>query len=313
MADTKISELPVATIIASPDVAPVVRAGVTMQADVSLFGGSFLSNETARVDPIYGDDSTGIIGDLDKPFASTQAAIDAFELISPLPSNPIIEIGGNAVDGFTTILPYITVIGQNGLETQGSQTTASAIISAITMSASDGPESNYVVLILKHCWMNGGIAFDGGAPNNEVDLINSVIVGGSIFGNASGALDVRSGSGFNRTISRVNNVSIQGGIGPSINLYDVFVEGRVSSIDGSTEVSLTRAVVNDIAATITFVTLTDSFITGTNSAGTTAFQNNVLFNPANWDFSTLPTSEPTETGKAWIDTTGGLNIVKVHL
>ncbi len=38
MADTKISELPVATAIASPDVAPVVRSGVTMQADVSLFG-----------------------------------------------------------------------------------------------------------------------------------------------------------------------------------------------------------------------------------------------------------------------------------
>ncbi len=39
MADTKISELPVATSIASPDVAPVVRGGVTMQADVSLFRG----------------------------------------------------------------------------------------------------------------------------------------------------------------------------------------------------------------------------------------------------------------------------------
>ncbi len=38
MADTKISELPVATAIASPDVAPVVQGGVTKQADVSLFG-----------------------------------------------------------------------------------------------------------------------------------------------------------------------------------------------------------------------------------------------------------------------------------
>ncbi len=37
MADTKISELPVATAIASPDVAPIVQGGVTKQADVSLF------------------------------------------------------------------------------------------------------------------------------------------------------------------------------------------------------------------------------------------------------------------------------------
>ncbi len=40
MADTKISELPVASAIASPDVAPIVQGGVTKQADVSLFGSS---------------------------------------------------------------------------------------------------------------------------------------------------------------------------------------------------------------------------------------------------------------------------------
>ncbi len=44
MVDTKISELPVATAIASPDVAPIVQGGVTKQADISLFGpGSQLS------------------------------------------------------------------------------------------------------------------------------------------------------------------------------------------------------------------------------------------------------------------------------
>jgi hypothetical protein len=44
MADTKISELPVATAIASPDVAPVVQSGITKQADVSLFGPPFVLN-----------------------------------------------------------------------------------------------------------------------------------------------------------------------------------------------------------------------------------------------------------------------------
>ncbi len=38
MADVKISELPIATSIASPDVAPIVQGGVTKKADVSLFG-----------------------------------------------------------------------------------------------------------------------------------------------------------------------------------------------------------------------------------------------------------------------------------
>ncbi len=38
MADTKISELPAATVIASPDVAPVVQGGITKKADVALFG-----------------------------------------------------------------------------------------------------------------------------------------------------------------------------------------------------------------------------------------------------------------------------------
>ncbi len=49
MADVKISELPVATAIASPDVTPVVQGGVTKRADVSLFGisGSIADKQVA--------------------------------------------------------------------------------------------------------------------------------------------------------------------------------------------------------------------------------------------------------------------------
>ncbi len=49
MADVKISELPVATAIASPDVAPIVQGGVTKQADVGLFGlsGSITDHQVA--------------------------------------------------------------------------------------------------------------------------------------------------------------------------------------------------------------------------------------------------------------------------
>ncbi len=315
MADTKISELPVTTTIASPDVAPVVRAGVTMQADVSLFGDSFLSAETVRIDP-SGDDATGIVGNLDKAFATTQGAIDALELIIPLPSNPIIYIGGNAVGGFTTLLPYLTIVGENGLETSGSQRTASAITGNIRMSAEDGPEVGTVVLIIKNCWSNKSVTFSGDAPNQELDLINSVFIGGVIDFSTTGGNATIHGTymgGLGSSFSRVRNVAVNGGISTILNLTDIFVEGGISAVN-ATNLELIRAVVTNIASGINDVAKTDSFITGTNSAsGTTSTNSDILFNPANYDFSFLPTSEPTEVGKAWIDTTGGFNIVKVHL
>ncbi len=313
--DVKISELPVATSIASPDVAPIVQGGVTKQADVSLFGGSFLSAETVRVDP-SGDDATGVVGNLTKPFATTQGAIDAFELISPLPSNPIIMIGGNAVLGFQTILPYVTVIGENAIETVGSQRTASAITSSITMSATDGPEANSVVLILRNCWMNHGVTFNGAAPNQELNLINSVITTGTVSFDATTAANINGLciGGTDSILSRVDSVAFVGGVDTFLQLLDVGSTGTISSQDG-TDLYLNRCIVTNIAASINDLFLKDSFITGTNSASGTTDTNfgNVLFNPANWDFSSLPTSQPTQAGKAWIDTTGGFNIVKVKL
>ncbi len=314
MADTKISELPVATAIASPDVALIVQGGVTKQADVSLFGGSFLSNETVRVDPVYGDDSTGVMGNLSKPFATTQGAIDAFELLNPLPSNPIILIGGNAVAGFSTILPYLTVIGANAIETVGSLRTASAITSNITMSATDGPEANTVVLILVGCWTNHTVNFDGAAPLQELNLINSA-GNPSVAFNATTQASINGVAlgGVNGSFSRVVNVLYQGGVDTFLSLQDISATGTISSTDG-TDVYLVRSTVTNIAASINNLFLNDSFIVGTNAAGTTNTNfGNVLFNPANWDFSSLPTSLPTQVGKAWIDTTGGFNIVKVKL
>ncbi len=314
MVDTKISELPVATSIASPDVAPIVQGGATKQADVSLFGGSFLSAETVRIDPVYGDDSTGVMGNLSKPFATTQGAIDAFELLNPLPSNPIILIGGNAVAGFSTILPYLTVIGANAIETVGSLRTASAITSNITMSATDGPEANTVVLILVGCWTNHTVNFDGAAPLQELNLINSA-GNPSVAFNATTQASINGVAlgGVNGSFSRVVNVLYQGGNGTFLALQDISATGTISSTDG-TDVYLVRSTVTNIAASINNLFLNDSFIVGTNSAGTTNTNfGNVLFNPANWDFSSLPTSLPTQVGKAWIDTTGGFNIVKVKL
>ncbi len=270
--------------------------------------------ETCRIDP-SGDDSTGNIGELTLPFLTTQGAIDAFELLDPLPSNPIILIGGNAVAGFQTILPYLTVVGENGFETQGSQRTASAITSAITMSATDGPEANSVVLILKNCWTNKNISFDGAAPNQELNLMNSVLTTGTVSFNAttSAAINGINQGGSDSALSRVFNAALAGGGATFLALLEVNAAGTISSQDG-TDLYLTRSTAENVAASINNLFLKDSFVAGTNSAGTTNTNfGNVLFNPANWDFSSLPTSEPTQIGKAWIDTAAGLNIVKVKL
>ncbi len=287
--------------------------GLIGTISTSSEGRAFYSTETARVDP-SGRDSDGAIGDLTNPFPTIQGAIDAFELLNPLPSNPIILIGGNAVAGFSTILPYLTVVGENAIETAGSQRTASAITSNITMSATDGPEGNAVVLILVGIWTNHAISFDGGALNQELDLINSSGLPSVSFNAIStAAVNGTSLSGSEALFSRVGTVSYAGGVDTFLSLNNVYAQSTIQSTDG-TDVYLVRSTVTNIAASINNLFLTDSFIVGTNSAGTTNTNfGNVLFNPANWDFSSLPTSQPSQIGKAWIDTTGGFNIVKVKL
>ncbi len=289
------------------------RWGLTGSISTASEGRAFNSTETVRIDP-SGDDSTGKIGELTLPFATTQGAVDAFELLNPLPSNPIILIGGNAVAGFQTILPYLTVIGANAIETVGSQRTASAITSNITMSATDGPEGNSVVLFLINCWTNHFISFDGAAPLQELNLINSSGLVSVVFNaTTSASINGTSLSGSDASFSRVGTVAYAGGGATFLSLNDVFVQATIQSADG-TDVYLIRSTVTNIAASINNLFLTDSFIVGTNSAGTTNTNfGNVLFNPANWDFSSLPTSQPSQVGKAWIDTAAGLNIVKVKL
>ncbi len=146
MADTKISELPVATAIASPDVAPIVQGGVTKQADVSLFG-SFLSTNIARVDPT-GNDATGAIGNLNKPFLTVQAAITYVEAIVPIPDWPVIDIGNNTFsEDITTSLPRLAFIGRRPVPVIDALAVKNTPFNSFTFNASSSPQ----VLILKDC------------------------------------------------------------------------------------------------------------------------------------------------------------------
>ncbi len=105
MDDTKISELPVASSIASPDVAAIVQGGVTKQADVSLFGGSFTN--------VFTVDQNG-------NFQTVQAAINAIAILATglnPPDAVVIDIGVNSftesltLDNSTGIWPIIIFKG----------------------------------------------------------------------------------------------------------------------------------------------------------------------------------------------------------
>ncbi len=311
MADTKISELPVATAIASPDVAPIVQGGVTKQADVSLFSGSFLSTNIARVDP-SGDDLTGVIGDLDKPFATPQAAIDALEIA--MLDSPVLNIGANVVSGFTTSLPYLAIVGSHlGADQEGMSYEQGAFVNGTVTNTSDS--TGEVTINLANSAVKN-LTFSGGnATIQNVRLQNATVT--TFLSVTAGELDVYS----NGTIQNYANLEgyIQRIDSPSIMFLNNVKVATVNGTAANVEVDAIACVIENIAAlgggSSVDVFLTDSRLINTPGAGVTVNYNanDLFFNPAKFDFSTLPTSAPAEIGRAWIDTTGGFNIVKVKL
>ncbi len=285
MADTKISELPVATAIASPDVAPIVQGGVTKQADVSLFGGSsssFISANVARFDP-SGSNSTGVVGDLSKPFLSVQGAINAIQAGSF--NHPAIDLGNNAsLEDLTTSLQELKFIGTR---------------SAFQTLTCTSPAT--VDLFFVGTSVSGSVNFD------NTDSAITLTAGASLadITNTGGSLAiVGRGSGGVGTVSSPGGTI---GVDGFNNLY-----GSVAEINSAgSAVFCVGTIVTTLTAAAS-ISLQDSRIIA-NNAGITPTYDDTLLNPASMDFSTLPTSQPSRIGAAWIDTTGGFNIVKVKL
>ncbi len=313
--DVKISELPVATAIASPDVAPIVQGGVTKQADVSLFVGSssaFLSSNIARIDP-SGDDSTGIIGDLTKPFLTPQAAIDALETAAL--DSPVLDIGANVVDGFTTSLATLAIVGSHlGADNEGMSYSQGAFVNG-TVTNTNSDIAGTVTINLVNCAVKT-LRFSGAnATIQNIRLQNAAI--NTLLSVTAGELDLYS----NGTIQ--NYASLEGFVkrvdSPAIMFFN---NAKIETINGTAaavEVDAAACVIGEIKAvgggSSVDAFLTDSRLISSPGAGVTVDYNasDLFFNPAKFDFSTLPTSEPSLIGRAWIDTTGGLNIVKVKL
>ncbi len=299
--NVKISELPVASTIASPDVAPIVQGGVTMQADVSLFRSSFLSSNIARVDPV-GNDATGTFGDSSKPFLTVQAAIDAIQALVPVPIQPVIDIGANSYsEDVTTTLASINFVGSGGW---GPNITDDESAPSAFQSLTASPSGSNFRLYL----FNVGIGDDTSHQN--------------IISTKSLALYLGPGASVNDiTLSSGKSVNILG----QGTKYNIVTTGTITATGGAQlqDITALNLVAGSSAVILlntqlrlltsaAYAALTDSRIV-TNNAGITPTYSDVMLNPSGMDFSTLPTSQPTEAGKAWIDTTGGFNIVKVKL
>ncbi len=302
MADEKISELTAATSVSSPDVVPVVQGGVTKKADVSLFG-SFLSANTARVDPI-GDDSTGTVGDLTKPFLTVQGALTALEaqggFLHTAPAVVLLPML-DTVEDITTSLQFLVLCGPANTDDQGCP--AIGVIT-LTNDATAGGGIG-IRLGLTNVWVNGILA-----PNSEGVLyvvLNSAVIAGDLTTTGQVDLKAHYGTGsMSGTITAAASVVVGGFMGArsNFNLNGAYINCPLG------DVTIYDSYIGDVLAAAS-INLYDSRL-GDNESGATPLYRDTMLNPYLMDFSTLPTTEPSEVGKAWIDTMSS-NVVKVKL
>ncbi len=329
MADTKISELPIATAVASPDVAPIVQGGVTKKADVSLFIGSFPSTNCTRVDPL-GNDATGIIGNLTKPFLTVQAAIDAFEA-SP-PDHCVIDIGTNTFqeDVVVTNLASITF---TGLGYFANQAIAFASLSFTGVSLEINVQNCLIGNIIANASAQLAINIEDNGDTNDItntggpisvqSFGGSGVVGGTIScpgfpieiynfnNNNSDELRIDStGSDITAVRTRIRRIANAA----NVHLIDSrFIPGNTFNISGTLTYS------DIFFRNVPAGTGEDQGMALLSNGATdfiTSFPQWGFPDPLLMDFSTLPQQTDDtglSSGQAWIDITADLNIVKVKL
>ncbi len=114
MPDRTIGIIPrTASIVNDADLIEIEQLGLSMHATAALIragAGSFLADNTARVDS-SGSDSTGVVGDLTKPFLTVAVALAAFEALSLGNKVCTILINGSFDETLTTSLRNLVFIG----------------------------------------------------------------------------------------------------------------------------------------------------------------------------------------------------------
>ncbi len=274
------------------------RWGLT--GSISTGDGSLLSSNVARIDP--SSNGSGKVGDLSKPFLTVQAAIDAIEALNPIPPQPVIDIGANSYsEDLTTTLSFIRFVGVGGWgPTVSDDESAPSAFQSLTAS----PATSHFSLYL----FNVGVGDDESHQNviSSKNLILFLGPGASVNDvtvNAGQDINaIGQGTKYNQVIT--GTITATGGA----QLQDLKAQNLVA---GSGGVNLLGCELSNLQSAAS-ISLTDSRVV-TNNSGVTPAYDDVMLDPARMDFSTLPTSQPSEVGKAWIDTTGGFNIVKVKL
>jgi hypothetical protein len=281
MPDAKISALPAASSVADADLVPVVQGGVTKKGTRGLVN-QFLSANTARVDP-SGNDSTGTIGDLTKPFLTVQAALTKFET-SGAPSDALIDVGNNSfTEDLTTSLTHIQFLGNSEENNYAFNsihfTEPSRGIVLTVLSVSVGPISSdstgRVIIGAENAYLNGLTC------NGEVFIDSNA--GGSRwdFGmTANGQIQL---SGFHVR----GPISAPGfDIRIRTRAHDVYVPD-INSIGSN--VYATGSLLGNVTCGI--LTLADSRVTGTNNATSTVYADVLLKGTSlgNFTVAALPT------------------------
>lgn len=298
MANTKISELPVATTIASSVMAGV-QDGETRQFPNTLFGGSFSSENTARVDP-SGDDLTGQVGDLTKPFLTVQAAITALEASAPYTdSHPaIIRLPTvDTVEDVTTSLTSLVFQGEQG------GYVGNPAIGSLTLTSSDP-----IRVGLSHIYVGDISAPDTDSLN--IGLFSSILSADVTCGGSLSILAPYNTGSAQATITCGDGEEIH--IAGVVGTPQDFSPPTLNAPNGLIEVF------NSIIADVTdadSITLYDSRLLH-NTSGVTPTVTDTLLNPALMDFSTLPSTDSGDGIHPWnqggiVRTSGGTNAVLI--
>ncbi len=214
MADVKISELPSATSIASPDVAPIVQGGVTKQADVSLFNSlkaSLILHSAANQTNVpYNFQNAGIV-----VYDSDNSEI--FRLWSSFLSDSIFigSAAGEATDG-TTSESQNTVLGGFAFRhnTDGSDNTAvgfQSLTSNLSGNSNTGIGSNALSSLATG---DNNVAVGDSALGNADGISDSVAIGAGVDFNSNKCVVIGSGATgdeFDELVAIGYNANAQGG------------------------------------------------------------------------------------------------------
>lgn len=251
-------------------------------APIGSGGGSFLSANIARVDA-SGNDATGAIGDLTKPFLTVQAALNAF---SPGVNNAVIDIGNNFFQE-----DLVLDFDFNGLAFIGSCVGLNFSRAFRSLTTTHSLGSLFLMNILA-----GSINFAGGQIFQLGGTCFNITADGGLWLESFGG-GLFEGSIITSTTGRVDVINVAN---PAENGI---------TVNAGTNVGLWNSIVDHLTC-VGNLELYDGRVLNSPSVGGSIVYHDTFLNPKAMNFATLPTSDPGVSGLAWVDP-GSSFVIKV--